>query len=73
MENRLDDLFLRFETKGFMPIEIPGLIKDVLNISGNGEYYTLNAVNQEMEALGWGIEIVDDVTYELVISMVQDT
>jgi len=73
MENRLDDLFLRFQTKGFMPIEIPGLIKDVLNISGNGEYYTLNAVNQEMEALGWGIEIVDDVTYELVISMVQNT
>jgi len=73
MENRLDDLFLRFETKGFMPIEIPGLIKDVLNISGNGEYYTLTAVNQEMEDLGWGIEIVDDVTYELVISMVQDT
>ena len=41
MENRLDDLFLRFQTKGFMPIEIPGLIKDVLNISGNGEYYTI--------------------------------
>ena len=73
MENRLDDLFLRFETKGFMPIEIPGLIKDVLNISGNGEYYTLTFVKQEMEDLGWGIEIVDDVTYELVISMVQDT
>ena len=73
MENRLDDLFLRFETKGFMSIEIPGLIKDVLNISGNGEYYTLTAVNPEMEDLGWGIEIVDDVTYELVISMVQDT
>ncbi len=31
MENRLDDLFLRFQTKGFMPIEIPGLIKDVFN------------------------------------------
>ncbi|MGA9177887.1 MAG: hypothetical protein WBZ05_11635 [Desulfobacterales bacterium] len=73
MENRLDDLFLRFETKGFMHIEIPGFIKDVLNISGNGEYYTLTAVNQEMEDLGWGIEIVDDVTYELVISMVQNT
>jgi len=73
MENRLDVLFLRFQTKGFMPVEIPGLIKDLFNISGNGEYCTLTAVNQEMEDLGWGIEIVDNVTYELVNAMVQNT
>jgi hypothetical protein len=73
MENRLDVLFLRFQTKGFMPVEIPGLIKDLFNISGNGEYCTLAAVNQEMEDLGWGIEIVNNVTYELVNSMVQNT
>jgi hypothetical protein len=73
MENRIDDLFLRFQTKGFMPIEIPGLIKDMLNILDNGEYCTITAVNQEMEDLGWGIEIVDNVTYELVISLVQTT
>jgi hypothetical protein len=73
MENRLDDLFLRFQTKGFMPIEIPGLIKDVFNILDNDEYYTLTAVNQEMEDLGWGIEIVDNITYELANSMIQNT
>ena len=73
MGNRLDDLFLSFQTKGFMPIEIPGLIQDVFNILGNDEYYTLTAVNQEMEDLGWGIEIVDDVTYELANSMFQNT
>ena len=72
MENGLDDLFLRFQTKGFMPIEIPGLIKDVFNILDNDEYYTLTAVNQEMEDLGWGIEIVDNITYELVNSMIQN-
>ncbi len=71
MENRLDDLFLRFQTKGFMPIEIPGLIKDVFNIIDNGEYCTINAVNQEMEDLGWGIEIMDNITYELVTSLNQ--
>ena len=71
MENRLDDLFLRFQTKGFMPIEIPGLIKDVFNILDNGVYCTITAVNQEMEDLGWGIEIIDNVTYELVNSLVQ--
>jgi len=71
VENRLDDLFLRFQTKGFMPIEIPGLIKDVFNIIDNGEYCTITAVNQEMEDLGWGIEIMDNITYELVTSLNQ--
>lgn len=71
MENRLDDLFLKFQTKGFMPIEIQGLIKDVFNILGNGGYCSIAAVNQEMEELGWGIEIMDNVTYELVNSLVQ--
>jgi hypothetical protein len=71
MENRLDDLFLKFQTKGFMPIEIQGLIKDVFNILSNGGYCSITAVNQEMEELGWGIEIMDNVTYELVNSLVQ--
>gem|GEM_PF-489998 len=67
--NRLDDLFLRFQTKGFMPIEIPGLIKDVFNMFGNGGYCTITAVNKEMEDLGWGLEIIDDVTYKLINSL----
>ncbi|MBW2604317.1 MAG: hypothetical protein JRE28_08375 [Deltaproteobacteria bacterium] len=73
MKTELDDLFLKFRTKGFMPIEIPGLIKDVFNILCNGEYCTIAAVNQEMEDLGWGIEIIDNVTYELANSLVQNT
>ena len=71
MENRLGDLFLSFQKKGFMPIEIPGLIKDVFNILDNDGYCTITAVNQEMEDLGWGIEIMDNVTYELVNSLVE--
>jgi hypothetical protein len=51
MENRLDDLFLRFQTKGFMPVEIPGLIKDVFNILGNGEYCTMTTNNLVIKRL----------------------
>jgi hypothetical protein len=69
MENRLDDLFLRFQTKGFMSIEIPGLIQDVFNIIGKGRYCTITDANQELEDLGWGIEIMDNVTYELINSL----
>jgi hypothetical protein len=69
MENRLDDLFLRFQTKGFMPIEIPGLIQDVFNMLGKGRYCTMTNVNKELEDLGWGLEIMDYVTYELIDSL----
>jgi hypothetical protein len=54
MENRLGDLFLSFQTKGFMSIEIPGIIQDVFNIIGKGRYRTITNANQELEDLGWG-------------------
>jgi len=69
MENRLDDLFLSFQTKGFMSIEIPGLIQDVFNMLGKGRYCNRADANQELEDLGWGIEIMDNVTYELINSL----
>jgi hypothetical protein len=71
MKNRLDDLLPIFQTKGFIPIEIPGLIKDVFNIFNNPVHSTLADVNQELEDLGWGIEIMDNATYELINSLVQ--
>jgi hypothetical protein len=69
MENRLSDIFLSFQTKGFMPIEIPGLIQDVYNIIGKGRYSNITDVNQELEDLGWGLEIMDNVTYDLINSL----
>jgi len=69
MENRLGNLFLSFKKKGFMSIEIPGLMQDVFNITGKGRYCTIIDANQELEDLGWGLEIMDNVTYELINSL----
>ena len=69
MKNSLDNLFLIFQTKGFMPIEIPGLIQDVYNIMGKGRYSNITDVNQELEDLGWGLEIMDNFTYDLINSL----
>ena len=69
MENRLSDIFLSFQTKGFMPIESPGLIQDVYNIMGKGRYSNITNVNQELEDLGWGLEIMDNFTYDLINSL----
>jgi hypothetical protein len=71
MKNSLDNLFLIFQTKGFMPIEIPGLMEDVFNVFNNPVYSTITDINQELEDLGWGIEIMDNATYELINSLVQ--
>ena len=69
MGNRLNDLFLSFQAKGFMSIEIPGLIQYVFNMLGKGRYCTIMNVNRELEDLGWGIGIMDNTTYELINSL----
>jgi len=71
MGDRLDDLFLRFQIKGFMPIEIPGLVKDVIEIMGNRRNCTITTIEQELEDLGWGLGIMDYGTYELITSVVE--
>ncbi len=71
MENRLNDLSLRFQTKGFMPIEISGLVKDIFYILDKDIFRTRTEVNQELEDLGWGIGIMDNDSYGLMNSLVQ--
>jgi len=72
MEIGLNDLFQWFKTKGFMSIEIPGLVKDVFNIIGTSGYSAITTIDQELEDLGWGIGIMDNVTHELVTSLIED-
>jgi len=62
---------LRFQIKGFMSIEIPELVKDVLDIMDNRELSTITAIDQELEELGWGLNIMDNTTYELITSLVE--
>ena len=71
MKCRLKDLFLRFQIKGFMSIEIPELVKDVLDIIGNRGLCKITTFDQELEDLGWGINIMDNVTYELITSLAE--
>lgn len=71
MENRLDDLILMFQMKGFMPIEIPELVRDILDIMENRGHCTITTIEQELEDLGWGMGILDSATYELITSLVE--
>ena len=69
MKNIFEDLSLRFQTKGFIPVEIPRLIQDASRILSHHEDFTLSDLNRELEDLGWGIEVMDNVTYELLNSL----
>ena len=69
MKGKLNDLVLKFQKKGFLPIEIPELVKDVLDIIENREVCTITTIDLELEELGWGINIVDNLTYELIRSL----
>ena len=73
MENKLNNLFQRFRKKGFLPIEIPDLVKDALYLMENGRYLTVSAIDQELEDFGWGINILDDATYELIAAIVENS
>ena len=73
METRLNDLFLRLSNKGFLSVEIPDLIKDFYYLIENGRYSTMNSIDQELEELGWGIGVMDNVTFGLITSLVENT
>ena len=72
MDLRLNDLLESFKKKGFMAVELPGLVKDVLDIVGTSGYSTITTIDQELEDLGWGISIMDNVTYELITSLLEN-
>jgi hypothetical protein len=69
MKNRIEDLHLRFQSKGFMPIETRGLVEDFFKILSKNRRCSRTLVNQEMEELGWGIKIIDRATYDLADSL----
>lgn len=66
MESRLTSLSLRFQEKGFTPIEMPWLIKDISALLDTSKHFSITEVNHELEFLGWGFDIMDNATYEII-------
>ena len=46
--------------KGFTPAEIPHLLDDLSYLIQEDKTCTSNYINQELENLGWGIQIIDE-------------
>jgi hypothetical protein len=51
---------------------LSGLIREVCSIVGDGGLFTSALVNQRLERLGWGKEALDETTFQLIVSILED-
>jgi hypothetical protein len=65
-EQQSDVLFRRLGNKNLTGVEISRLVKDVVNTFQDGGVSTTFSVNEELEALGWGREMIDLTSLELI-------
>jgi hypothetical protein len=65
-------LFSRLSARGVPPDHVPGLIREVCSIVGDGGLFTSGLVNKRLERLGWGKEALDETTFQLIVSVLED-
>jgi hypothetical protein len=71
-EEMVSILSRRLTDKDLIPVEVSRLIRDVVNIIGDGGDFTLYRVNQNLENLGWRGKILDEFTFELILSLLEN-
>ena len=59
----------RLLKKGFTPVEIPELLHDLTLLIKESKNYTTNYINQKLENLGWGIQIIDEYLLKEIASL----
>jgi len=65
-------LFDKLVSQGLTRVEITRLIKDVFNLVGDGGYFTVESVNENLEHLGWKNELLSEVTLDLILFMLEN-
>ena len=72
MTDIIELLLYRLSSKGLTPVEIPRLIKDVLNIIGESGEFTTDFINIRLERLGWDKAVLDQAALELIIALLDN-
>jgi hypothetical protein len=72
MEEIREVLSFKLSAKGLMPVEIPRLIKDVFNLTGEDRPVAMASVSQRLETLGWDRQIVDRHTLDLILFVLEN-
>jgi hypothetical protein len=68
----IEVLLSRVAHKGVSPDEVPWLIRDVLNAVGAAGEPAVDAVNRRLAMLGWDEEILDEVSFALIICLAEE-
>jgi hypothetical protein len=68
----LEVLLSRLSKKGVMPDELPGLLRDVLNIVSDRDTVAVDGLNLRLAMLGWQEDIVDEFSFEIMKMVIDD-
>jgi hypothetical protein len=64
-------LIYRLTERGILLDHIPALVRDVLRIIGEGGVFTARLVNARLEQLGWGSELLDETSFQLIVYILE--
>jgi len=64
-------LIYRLTQRGISFDHIPGLARNVLQIIGEGGLFTTQLVNEKLEQLGWGSEVLDESSFQLIVYLLE--
>jgi len=65
-------LLSRLSARGVPPNHVSGLIRDVCAVVAEGGFSTSSLVNERLERLGWGKEALDETTFQLIVSILEN-
>lgn len=68
----IEVLLSRLSEKEVMPHELPGLLRDILNIISNEDTVTVGSINMHLSTIGWQEGIVDEFILEIMKTLVED-
>ena len=60
-------LIYRLTERGILLDHIPALVRDVVRIIGEGGVFTTRLVNARLGQLGWGSELLDETSFQLIV------
>ena len=74
MERDIVNYLLDHMVKRGVDIDIlKGLIREVGNIAINTSYISLKIVNERLEYLGWGKDVLDEKGLQLILLLLEDS
>ncbi len=71
MKPPLQLLICRLTERGVFLDHIPALIRNVLQIIGEGGLFTTEKVNAQLGQWGWDLQVLDETCFQLIVYMLE--